>query len=88
MIKIFGQNDTSFITNGDVVLRPFKAKVTKKDNGDYYLDLECGLEYVDYFTEGRIVTANTPTGDQAFRIGNVTKSKYKLMAKCYHVFYD
>ena len=88
MIKIFGQNDTSFITNGDVVLRPLKAKVTKKDNGDYYLDLECGLEYVDYFTEGRIVTANTPTGDQAFRIGNVTKSKYKLVAKCYHVFYD
>lgn len=88
MIKVFGQTDTSFVSNGDIVLSPLKAKVVKKDNGDYYLDLETGLEYVDYFTEGRIVVANTPTGDQAFRIGNVTKTKSKIVSKCYHVFYD
>ena len=88
MIKVFGQLDKVYISNGDVVLRPLKAKVTKKDNGDYYLDLETSLDYVDYFVEGNIVTANTPTGDQAFRIGNVTKSKYKLVSKCYHVYYD
>ena len=88
MIKVFGQTDTDFTSNGDVVLLPLKAKVHKKDNGDYYLDLETGLEYVDYFVEGNIVVANTPTGDQAFRIGNVTKSKFKLVSKCYHVFYD
>ena len=88
MIRIFGQTDTSFLSNGDVVLSPLKAKVHKKDNGDYYLDLETGLEYVDYFVEGNIVVANTPTGDQAFRIGNVTKSKSKLVSKCWHVFYD
>ena len=88
MIRIFGQTDTSFLSNGDVVLSPLKAKVHKKDNGDYYLDLETGLEYIDYFVEGNIVVANTPTGDQAFRIGNVTKSKSKLVSKCWHVFYD
>ena len=88
MIRVFGQTDTSFLSNGDVVLSPLKAKVHKKDNGDYYLDLETGLEYVDYFIEGNIVVANTPTGDQAFRIGNVTKSKSKLVSKCWHVFYD
>ena len=88
MIRVFGQTDTSFISNGDCVLNPLKAKVHKKDNGDYYLDLETGLEYVDYFVEGNIVVANTPTGDQAFRIGNVTKTKSKLVSKCYHVFYD
>lgn len=88
MIKVFGSTDTNFTSNGDCVLRPLKAKVHKKDNGDYYLDLETSLEYVDYFTEGRIVTANTPTGDQAFRIGNVTKTKSKIVSKCYHVFYD
>ena len=88
MIKVFGQTDKTFASNGDIVLQPFKAKVTKKDNGDYFLDLETSLEYVDYLTEGRIVTANTPTGDQAFRVGNVTKSKFKLVSKCYHVFYD
>ena len=88
MIKMFGQTDTSFLTNGDCVLKPLKAKVHKKDNGDYYLDLETGLDYIDYFIEGNIVVANTPTGDQAFRIGNVTKTKSKLTSKCYHVFYD
>ena len=88
MIKIFGQTDTSFASNGDVVLLPLKAKVHKEDNGDYYLDLETGLEYVDYLTEGNIVVANTPQGEQAFRIGNVQKTKSKLTSKCYHVFYD
>ena len=88
MIKVFGQTDTSFLSNGDIVLNPLKAKVHKKDNGDYYLDLETGLEYVDYFVEGNIVVANTPTGDQAFRIGNVNKTKNKLVSQCWHVFYD
>lgn len=88
MIKVFGQTDTSFSSNGDVVFRPLKAKVHKEDNGDYYLDLETGLDYVDYFVEGNIVVANTPQGDQAFRIGNVRKTKSKLTSKCYHVFYD
>ena len=88
MIKIFGQTDTSFASNGDVVLLPLKAKVHKEDNGDYYLDIETGLEYVDYLTEGNIIVANTPQGEQAFRIGNVQKTKSKLTSKCYHVFYD
>ena len=88
MIRVFGQTDTSFSSNGDVVLIPLKAKVRKEDNGDYHLDLETGLDYVDYFVEGNIVVANTPQGDQAFRIGNVQKTKYKLTSKCYHVFFD
>lgn len=88
MIKVFGQTDTSFSSNGDVVLRPLKAKVHKEDNGDYYLDLETGLDYVDFLVEGNIVVANTPQGDQAFRVGNVTKTKRKLTTKCWHVFYD
>lgn len=88
MIKVFSQTDTSFASNGDVVLKPLKAKVHKKDNADYYLDLETGLEYVDSFVEGNIVVAPTPQGDQAFRIGNVQKTKSKLTSKCNHVFYD
>ncbi len=88
MIKVFGQTDTVFTSNGDCVLQPLKAKVHKEDNGEYYLDLETGLEYVDFFSEGRIVVANTPTGDQAFRMTNVQKTKSKVVAKCPHVFYD
>lgn len=88
MIKIFGQTDTSFASNGDIVLQPLKAKVHKEDNGDFYLYLETGLDYVDYLVEGNIVVVNTPQGDQAFRIGNVQKTKSKLTTKAYHVFYD
>lgn len=88
MIRVFGQTDTSFASNGDVVLHPIKAKVHKEDNGAFHLGLETSLKYVDYLVEGNIVVANTPQGDQAFRINNVTKTKNKLTTKCNHVFYD
>lgn len=88
MIRLFSATDTTFTSNGDVVLKPLKAKVHKADNSDYYLTLETSLEYIDHIVEGNIVVANTPTGDQAFRISNVTKNKSKITAKCYHVFYD
>lgn len=88
MIRIFGQIDKNFNSNGDIVIQPSRAKVHKEDNGDFYLDLETSLEYIDYFVEGNIVVANTPQGNQAFRIGNVQKTKRKLETKAYHVFYD
>lgn len=88
MIKVFGQTDTSFLSNGDIVLHPLKAKIHKEDNGAYYLDLECGLEYVDFITEGRIIVANAPSGDQAFRVWNVQKTKSKISCQCQHVFFD
>ena len=88
MIRVFGQTDTNFSSNGDVILKPLKAKIHKEDNGAYHLNLETSLEYVDYLVEGNIIVANTPQGDQAFRINNVTKTKNKLTSKCNHVFYD
>ena len=88
MIRVFGQTDTSFSSNGDVVLQPLKAKVHKEDNGAFHLNIETSLEYVDHLVEGNIIVANTPQGDQAFRINNVTKTKNKLTTKCNHVFFD
>lgn len=88
MIKLFQQTDTTFTSNGDKVIIPLKAKVRKEDNGSFHLDLETDLSYIDDLTEGRIIIANTPQGEQAFRVGNVQKSKSKLKTKCYHVFYD
>lgn len=88
MIKVFGVSDTTFNNNGDVVIRPIKARVHKKDNSDYYLELETGLEFLDFITQGRIVIANTPTGEQAFRIGNVKKTRNKVSTRCNHVFFD
>lgn len=88
MIRVFGAIDKTFTSNGDAVLRPLKAKVHKEDNGDYYLDLETGLDYIDYVIANNIVVADTPQGAQAFRIGNPTKTKNKISARAYHVFYD
>lgn len=88
MIKIFGSTDTDFVSNGDKILNAGKAKVHKADNSDYYLDVECGLEYVDFLTQGRIIVAPTPTGDQAFRVKNVEKRKDKVRVRAWHVFYD
>lgn len=88
MIKLFGQTDTSYTSNGDKVIQALRARVHKADNGDYYLDLETDLSYVDDLTQGNIVVANTPNGDQPFRISNVEKTKHKIVIKAWHVFYD
>lgn len=88
MIKLFQSTDTVFSSNGDKIIIPTKAKVHKEDNGDYYLDLETNLDYINDIVQGNIVVANTPQGDQSFRISNVTATRKKITAKCYHVFYD
>ena len=88
MIKIFGQTDKLFSSNGDIVVKPVKAIIRKEDNGDFYLEMETDLSYIDYLVEGNIIVATTPQGDQAFRISNPQKTKHKLLVKAWHVFYD
>ena len=88
MIKLFNSTDKLFSTNGDKIIIPTKAKVHKEDNGAYYLDLETNLDYIDDIISGNIIVAPTPQGEQAFRVSNVTATRKKITAKCYHVFYD
>ena len=88
MIKLFGIDDDDFTSNGDIVLQPLKAKIHKEDNGSFYLDLETGLEYCDELAENRIVVANTPSGDQAFRLNKIVKTKTKVTARANHLFDD
>ena len=88
MIRVFSPNDKVFNSNGDIVINPYKAKVHKEDNGDYYLNLETSIKYADYLVTGRIVVADTPQGAQAFRITNPTKKFNKISVKAWHVFYD
>ena len=88
MIKVFGSTDAVYTSNGDVVLHPLKARVIKQDNGAFYLDLETDLQYVDYLVAGNIIVANTPQGEQAFRIGDYQKTRTKVKMKAQHVFFD
>ena len=88
MIKLFNATDKLYSSNGDVVISPTKARVKNSDNGDYYLELVCGLEYNEYIASNNIIVAPTPQGEQAFRITDVTKQNNKLTVKAWHVFYD
>ena len=88
MIKLFNTTDTLFASNGDKVIIPLRAKVHKEDNGSFYLDLDADLSYINDLTANRIIVANTPQGEQAFRITNVEQTRRKISLKAYHVFYD
>ena len=74
MIKLFGITDRDFTSNGDKVIKPLRARVTKQDNGEFYLELETDLTYVNDLTEGRIILAPTPQG-QAIRLSQIRRSK-------------
>lgn len=86
MIKLLNSTDTSFSTNGDKTIIPLKAKIHKEDNGSFYLDLETSLDYINDITANRLLVANTPQGQQAFRITSIEPTKNKIKAKCWHVF--
>ncbi len=88
MIKLFNSIDDIFTTNGDKVIIPTKARVHNEDNGDYFLELETDLSYVNDLVANSIVVANTPNGEQAFRITNPQKTKNKIIIRAWHVFYD
>ena len=89
MLKVFSPVDTTFTSNGDAVIQATRAVVHKVDNGDFYLDLECGLEYIDYLKPNNIIVAPTPQGDQAFRIeAPIETTRTKITIKAWHVFYD
>lgn len=88
MLRVFSPSDTDFTSNGDVVIQATLAVVHKEDNGDYYLELQCGLEYADYVKVENIIVAPTPQGAQAFRIKTVETTRSKISVKAWHRFYD
>ncbi|MBR2677821.1 MAG: phage tail protein [Bacilli bacterium] len=46
------------------------------------------IKYIDYLVPNNILVANTPQGDQAFRITNIEKTRRKIKLRANHVFYD
>lgn len=88
MIRVFQPTDKIYTSNGDKILKPSKARVICKDNGDFYLNINCPIEYSAYIVPNNIIVAPTPQGEQAFRISEVSKNKHKVEAKALHVFFD
>lgn len=88
MIRLFDTTDNIFTTNGDKVILPTRAEVFKEDNGSFYLYLEASLDYIDYLIPNKILVANTPQGNQAFRISTIDKTRKKISLKALHISYD
>ena len=88
MIKLFKSTDINFTTNGEKIIHPLKAIVTKEDNGDYFLSLEDSLENIDLYENGMIIAVETPFGVQGFRIDSPERKNNRVTFKAWHVFYD
>lgn len=88
MIKLFKFNDKEFNSNGDKIITALKAQVYKEDNGEFYLDLEADLRYINDLKLLAILVVDIPQGAQAFRISKIQKTKMKIVVKAYHVYYD
>ena len=63
MIKVFSPTDTVFTTNGDAVIKGLRAVVRKADNSYFELELESGLEYIDYIKPNNIIAAGSLADD-------------------------
>ena len=88
MIRIYDSNERLFNHNGIKTLHPLAADITKKDNGDYYVELEDTIENLDYYQNGLIVRIPTPWGVQGFRMTNPTVKNRKVSVKAWHLSYD
>jgi phage minor structural protein len=88
MIKLFKFNDKEFNSNGDKIITALKAQVYKEDNGEFYLELETSLRYINDLKLLAILVVDLPQGAQAFRISKIQKTKMKISVKAYHVYYD
>lgn len=88
MLKLFGATDTLYSSNGDKIIIPTYQHIIKEDNGDFYLDVEVSLSYIDDLIPNKLLVSNTPQGTQAFRITDIEKRKSKIKLKAWHVSYD
>lgn len=88
MIKVFKPNEKIFNSNGEKILKPFKAVILKEDNGDYELELETPISDNDYIQNDYIIVVDTQWGEQGFRVYNPEKKPNKIIATCKHLFYD
>lgn len=88
MIRVFDSNEKLFENNGIKALHPLYAKVTKVDNGDYYVELEDVLDNLEYYQAGLIVRVPTPWGVQGFRCKNPEVMNGRITCKAWHLSYD
>lgn len=88
MIKVYDINERLFNHNGIKILHPLRADITKRDNGDYCVDLQDTIESLEFYQSGMIVRIPTPWGVQGFRLANPSVKNNKVEVKGWHLTYD
>ena len=88
MIRVYDSNEVVFNNNGIKIIHPLIADITKKDNSDYYVDLEDTIENLEYYQQGLIVRIPTPWGVQGFRMSNPTVKSRRVSVRAWHLSYD
>lgn len=85
MIKVFKANDTDFTSNGEIILKPNEAIITKNIEEEY-IELECPLKYADFLIQDNVLIVDTLTGKKGYRILNpITSNVISIKA---YLFYQ
>ena len=74
------------ITN--ISITPNDLTPTLKLHYNYMTGGDVVINNNDYIKSNNIIVANTPTGEQAFRITDIEKRKHKIVLKAWHISYD
>ena len=92
MIRLFQNAATVFKSLGDMIIQPTKATVKKQDitagSGEWYLELDCGLQYADALVGGRLLVVDIFDDAQPFRIRKFEKTKTGCKVRAEHVYFD
>lgn len=86
LIRIFNADDTLFITNGNKVLQPVSCLETKSAD-EWYIEVECSLDYVSFISQDMIIVVPTKYGNQPFRVNNILVGS-SIEFKANHIGFD
>lgn len=91
MIQIYNPTNTTYTANGDAVLMPIECTLSQEINGAWTLNLTHPVDDEGRWkliTEGAVVKAPAPNGDQLFRLTTVTKTDAQITAAGQPIFMD
>lgn len=69
MIKVFNANDTNYSTNGEVILKPSGAVITKNYEEEY-IEISASVRYADFLIQDNVIIVDTLAGMKGYRIHN------------------
>ena len=86
MIRVFRASDSNYNTNGEVILKPIEAIITKNIEEEY-IEVECPLKYADFLVQDNILLVDTLTGRKGYKIHNPIVG-YTITAKAWLVWQE